>query len=176
MDKYEKLISQFSKKIKIICNSYDKLYRDDLEQELYLFLFNLDESLDKQKIINYENYIYICLKNKAIEIYKKQLNYQEQIIHLESLDGENNYSYVNILKDKNNREDADEFLEYVKSNVLEMVDVLLTKSQSIIIKKYFWENKVQKEIAKELKVTQQYISKQINRGLKKLKNYFKEKR
>lgn len=184
MDKYEKLINIFGSKIKYICSNYDKSYREDLEQELYLFLFNLTNNLNNNnKIINYENYIYICLKNKAIEIYKTHLNYRKQIYSLDNFSSNENCSYVDMIKDENKGEDEyfvnkgeDEyFYEYVKSNVLDMIDLLLTEIEATIIKKYYIENKTQKEISKEANISQQYVSKVIKNGLQKLKIYFNKK-
>ena len=68
------------------------------------------------------------------------------------------------------------------AEVEQFLDEILTSSEIETLSKRWrilemlTEDCTQREIAKELKVTQQYISKQINRGLKKLKNYFKEKR
>lgn len=175
MDKYEELINIFGSKIKYICSNYDKSYREDLEQELYLFLFNLANNLNYKKINNYENYIYICLKNKAIEIHKMHLNYKKQIYSLDKFSSSESYSYVDMIRDENEGEDEC-FYEYVKSNVLNMIDILLTETEAIIIKKYYIENKSQKEISKEIKFSQQYVSKVIKSGLQKLKIYFIEKR
>ena len=175
MDKYEKLINIFDSKIKYICSNYDKSYRKDLEQELYLFLFTLANNLNNNKINNYENYIYICLRNKAIEIYKTHLNYKKQIDSLDKFSSNENCSYVDMIKDENKGED-EYFYEYVKSNVLNVIDILLTEAEATIIKKYYIENKTQKEISKEMNFSQQYVSKVIKKGLHKLKIYFNKKR
>lgn len=175
MGKYEELINIFGSKIKYICSNYDKSYREDLEQELYFYLFNLANNLNNNKINNYENYIYICLKNKAIEIYKKHLNYKKQIYSLDRFSSNESYSYVDMIKDENKGEDEC-FYEYVKSNVLNMIDILLTETEAIIIKKYYIENKTQKEISKKINFSQQYVSKVIKNGLQKLKIYFNKKR
>ncbi len=175
MDKYEKLINIFGSKIKYICSNYDKSYREDLEQELYLFLFNLANNLNNKKINDYENYIYICLKNKAIEIHKIHLNYKKQIYSLDKFSSNESYSYVDMIKDENKGED-EYFYEYVKSNVLNMIDVLLNEIEATIIKKYYIENKTQREISKETNFSQQYVSKVIKNGLQKLKIYFNKKR
>ena len=175
MDKYEKLINIFDSKIKYICSNYDKSYRKDLEQELYLFLFTLANNLNNNKINNYEKYIYICLRNKAIEIYKTHLNYKKQIYSLDKFSSNENCSYVDMIKDENKGED-EYFYEYVKSNVLNVIDILLTEAEATIIKKYYIENKTQKEISKEMNFSQQYVSKVIKKGLHKLKIYFNKKR
>lgn len=80
-----------------------------------------------------------------------------------------------MIKDENKGEDEC-FYEYVKSNVLNMIDILLTETEAIIIKKYYIENKTQKEISKETNFSQQYVSKVIKNGLQKLKIYFNKKR
>lgn len=175
MDKYDELINTFGSKIKYICSNYDQSYREDLEQELYLFLINLANNLNNNKIVNYENYIYICLKNKAVQLYKSQVNYKKKIYSLDKLNSYESYSYVNMIEEKGKGED-EYFYEYVKTNVLKAIDVLLNNTEAIIIKKYYIENKTQKEIANEINSSQQYVSKVIKNGLQKLKIYFNKKR
>lgn len=71
MKNYEKITQQFEKQIKYISSKYDMTIREDLEQDLYLFLINLTKKLSNYNINNYKDYIFISLKNKANDIYKK---------------------------------------------------------------------------------------------------------
>ena len=82
---------------------------------------------------------------------------------------------MQCLKEDNTQKALD-FYEYVKTNVLNAIDVLLNNTEAIIIKKYYIENKTQKEIANEINSSQQYVSKVIKNGLQKLKIYFNKKR
>lgn len=99
------------------------------------------------------------------------LNYKKQIYSLDKFSSNESYSYVDMIKDENKGED-EYFYEYVKSNVLNMIDILLTETEATIIKKYYIENKTQKEISKEINFSQQNVSKVIKNGLQKLKIYF----
>jgi len=64
MDKYKKIISS-------LLLDVEENYKEDLMQELYLTIINIQNE-DIAKIKNLDSYIYISLKNKKISFLKER--------------------------------------------------------------------------------------------------------
>ena len=74
MDKYKKIISS-------LLLDVEENYKEDLMQELYLTIINIQNE-DIAKIKNLDSYIYISLKNKKISFLKERKKEKKKNIFL----------------------------------------------------------------------------------------------
>lgn len=78
-------IENYQKMINYVVNTIKTNYKEDLKQELNLYLLLLISKIDIKKIKNLDNYIFVSLKNKAKEWIKQENKYLEYIPLSESL-------------------------------------------------------------------------------------------
>lgn len=78
-------IENYQKMINYVVNTIKTNYKEDLKQELNLYLLLLMSKIDIKKIKNLDNYIFVSLKNKAKEWIKQENKYLEYIPLSESL-------------------------------------------------------------------------------------------
>ena len=158
----ESEIYAFDNIIDVIVSKYDKSYRDDLKQDLYLFLIEKlnDSVLDKVKSKN--DYIFISLKNKAVELMKKEYDKNKHILSLDSCI--NNYESLVL----------DDYYDDIKTNIelvnIAKIQAICTKDEYTLIEKYYIKHIGQKKLAVEYGMTQQNISKKLKKIIKMLRN------
>lgn len=78
-------IENYQKMINYVVNTIKTNYKEDLKQELNLYLLLLMSKIDIKKIKNLDNYIFVSLKNKAKEWIKQENKYLEYLPLSESL-------------------------------------------------------------------------------------------
>jgi len=112
-------------------------------------------------------YIFICLKNYRNKLLKKKI-YSSSIslnrIYEGGLELINEIpSEVNIFEDLLQSER--------REKVFEVINSVLNKKEKGILFKYYFRGQKGIAIAEELGVSQQYVSKTINKAIKKLRDY-----
>lgn len=165
----DKLFIKYQKFIEIIISKYKEYIKDDLRQDLLIFLLELLESINIDNIKNLDGYIFISLKNKAFEEYNTKYKFYESNISLDNLHFEKT-SYLDRMSYDNNIVDIDDTVCPINLNEI-LVKTLSIKERKVI-NSYYFENKNESEIAKEMGISQQYISKVLIRSIRKLRNYF----
>lgn len=154
---------------KIKCK-YD---REDLISEGMIGLFNGAKTYDKTKNIKLSTYLTTCIKNEISKYliangrYKRKS--QEEAISLNGLVGaEDDKELINIIEvDYNLEEHVLNKIEM--ENLLKNLDTYLTEREAIIIKGLYLIGKSQKEIGKELNLSQTQIMNDKNKALCKLR-------
>ncbi|KFZ26212.1 MAG: RNA polymerase sigma factor FliA [Candidatus Izimaplasma bacterium HR2] len=154
--------------IQYLTSSLNNNIKEDIYQELLVYLLSLINSLQVNSTIkNIDAYIFISLKNYRNKLLKKKI-YSLSI----SL---NDISEVGTELLNEIPGEADIFEELLQSEVrkklFEVIDAVLTEKEKEIIYKFYFKTKKGTVIANELGVSQQYISKTINKAIKKLREY-----
>lgn len=156
--KYLKMIDS------LICK-YPKYLQDDLKQELLMKLYKLLTS--KRIIYKIDSYIYISLKNCAIDFYQKEMANKHLSLN-QTIKGE--YEIIDFIVDNSSIKN-DALLNF--DELKKITDKALTNQEKQIFEEYFYYNIKQKDLAKKYYMTQQNISKVIKKALNKIKNYTK---
>lgn len=168
-------LQEYTNLINIIVSDYEKEYREDLIQDLNLFLYEGFKNNKFKDAINESNYIFICLKHEALSKYKKE--YKKKVLTI-SLDKEDNNIESKIIKSTSKEEDEgnnifpyDITLGELESQICQICSL----KDYYLLKKYIIEDVNQKDLAAELGVSQQAISKRIKKITNKLRNQLKIK-
>jgi len=145
----------------------------DIEQEIYLMLWQILVKNNETKIISEENlggYLNNAtqwqlnnLVHKAKNLYKMHLlNIDEvDVAYSEESDTlSKSEEILDMFKDKNNKE----FFDIIKR--------VCTEKESSVIIDYYYKNKNSVEISKEMEISPQRVSALIREGLLKLNHYF----
>lgn len=153
----------------LVCK-YPSYLRDDLKQELLMKLYKL---LIQKRSISYhisyiDHYIFISLKNCAIDFYKKEMSNKYLSLNQKTQD---NYEMIDFIIDSSSTENSKPSLTIDELKLL-TYKVLSTQERNIF-EEYFYYNVKQKDLAKEYDTTQQNISKIIKKALSKIKNHIK---
>lgn len=161
-------ILRYEKMIDVMVSNFKNQYREELKQDLYLYLLNNFQNKNFSNAKNLDNYIFICLKNKAKYEYKSKYCCPIDIISLDKTNDITGSALINSIP--NNRDDG-ENEEYTYSIPMEELKNRICKICSLgdyeILYQYYVDKVSQKELALELQITQQAVSKKI---IKKLKN------
>ena len=79
-----------AKQIEVIISKYDKKYHEDLKQEIYLKILEINKR--KNKIKNYDSYLFISLRNHASKYMSKELLKDSYVEFDENIDYKINIS------------------------------------------------------------------------------------
>lgn len=162
MEKYKKMINT-------LLLDVEKNYKEDLMQELYLTIINIQNE-NNPKIKNIDSYIYISLKNKKISFLKERKN--EKYISLNNKNNDSNEELVNSIPNQDVFSYSNEKVEFCKT-ILDFPPDILSDIEKNFLIEYYQNNKKQVTIAKENNVSPQYVNRTIKRILKKLFDFFK---
>jgi RNA polymerase sigma factor, sigma-70 family len=150
--------------ISYLISKYPKYIRDDLRQELLMKLYKMLTT--EKDMYNQENYIFISLKNHAIDVYKKELrNTHISLNQKISIDSEK----LDFVVDKSTTNEKDYFFN--SYDYKKIFNQLLTNKEKHILEEYIFHHTKQKELAETYHTSQQNISKIIKKALNKIKNY-----
>lgn len=149
----------------LVCK-YPSYLRDDLKQELLMKLYKL--LIKKRSIFDIDHYIFISLKNCAIDFYKKEMSNKYLSLNQKI---QNNYEMIDFIIDSSSTENSKPSLTIDELKLLTHKE--LTTQERNIFEEYFYYNVKQKDLAKEYDTTQQNISKIIKKALSKIKNHIK---
>jgi len=155
LNNYQKMIKYLVKDI------YRKDFKEDIEQELSLYLLNLLDNCSLKSVKNIDGYIYTCLKNKRNKLCSlKKYNTMLTINADDFASVEDNYTTEEFifLKDK-----LDEFLTYA-----------LTAEDEKLIRIYYLEQMTMVEISKIYGISYQEISKRIRKIVTILRKKFND--
>lgn len=156
LDKHLKIIS-------FLVSIYPTYIRDDLRQELLMKLYEILTS--KRNINNLDNYIFISLKNHAINFYQKECLHHHTSLNIKINE---NTELIDLIPD--NMPHNNEYL-YIKNKYHFFSNLLLKPKERKIIEDYFFNNIKQKDLSYKYKTSQQNISKIIKKAIKKIKDY-----
>lgn len=150
--------------ISYLISKYPKYIRDDLRQELLMKLYKMLTT--EKDMYNQENYIFVSLKNHAIDVYKKELrNTHISLNQKISIDSEK----LDFVVDKSTTNEKDYFFN--SYDYKKIFNQLLTNKEKHILEEYIFHHTKQKKLAETYHTSQQNISKIIKKALNKIKNY-----
>lgn len=156
-------VLQFEKEIEIIISKYEREIRDDIKQDLYMFLLDgfKNHQFDKAKDIR--SYVFICLKNEALRVFKKK--YNENMLSLDKVHD----VYDIDLVDYNSIKDDGENSDVSQTDLREKICKICSEDDFILIYKYYVEKIQQNDLSRIYGVTPQAISKRIRNITNKLR-------
>lgn len=160
----EETILKYDKMIRIVVSKYDRSVREDLRQDLYLYLV---EGMKKDWFVNsddMDSYIFISLKNRASYEFKTKYQNNIKTISLNMRDSKTGNEWIDSIPD-NGDEGANEvnasnmLMEELKERICEICQ----ESDYVLLYRYIVDKTSQKELAQELKITQQAVSKKLKK-------------
>lgn len=136
---------------------------DDIKQELYLVLLRCIRNFDADKGASFSSYFVKSAINKINDLRGQYFKHN----HL-SLDNmiDDDTSFLDLLE--SNFEE--EFSLDRKEEILAKLETLPFGDLTI---QYFFENKTQKELAKEYNLSKGYVNKKIRENVRELRNFLK---
>ena len=145
-------------------SKYPKYYREDLRQELLMKLYEI--LTNEKDTHNLDNYIFISLRNRASDVYKKELqNTYPSLNQKTSMNTEE----IDFVVDPSTLNQDEYFINVYYYQ--KMVEQSLTDKEKDILEAHLFHHVKQKKLAEKYQTTQQNISKTIKKALKKIKNY-----
>ena len=155
LNNYQKVIKYLVKDI------YRKDFKEDIEQELSIYLLNLLDNSYLESVENVKGYIYTCLKNRRNRLCSLKKYTAMLTINADDFASvEDNYTTEEFifLKDK-----LDEFLTYA-----------LTAEDEKLIRIYYLEQMTMVEISKIYGISYQAVSKIIRKIMAILRGKFND--
>lgn len=151
----------------LVSDVYNSVIRDDIRQDLLMYLVKLYDDFKNKKIVpkNTQSYVFISLRNYRTTLLKKDVYNFYLNVDLDLLDN------LNLIQDKNfysSDDNSDIILSYIEDYIKENMSTL----NKNIIKLYFYENKTMTEIASEFNISQQAISKRIGKIREMIRNFY----
>lgn len=136
--------------LKSIAREYSKEYRDDLKQELFLYLKKLLKDKNTKKAKKPYAYIKVSLKNEANRLFLREMKIREKTISLDSKTAIDIPLLDLIADNKGYEEDLikEEVKTYFYDNIKEIMAESLTKREEDVFTLIFFDEKKQKEIKK----------------------------
>lgn len=169
MKDINEMLETYESKIDVIVSKYRKFYRKDLKQELLSFLYYAFENNTFKHAENMQNYIYICLKNEALRLYKKEYNEKCKMISLDEIEETSGMRVHEIIMNRDEGENESHFCEEYSGELETKICQICSKNDYQLIYDVFVNNINQKDIARELGISQQAVSKRIKKILNKLR-------
>lgn len=163
----EVFITKYNNTINFLVNDvYNQEIRDDIKQDLLMFMCELYKSLSKGNHIpnRIDSYVFISLKNKRNkllqkDIYKKSTHYKDSM-----------FDKITSISDDNMSIKTNDIVEHINR----IIEQYLSVNEQVLINKYFYENHKMKEIGSIMGITQQAVSKKIKSIVKKIQCYYKK--
>lgn len=161
----QKVLVQFKDAIKYLISDAPNYLKDDLVQDLNLFLCDLYKKLDGKLIkpLQLENYIFICLKNEKNRLLKFYRKYKTISLN-EIMYG--HVERIDIVQDKKSPD------VHENQEIFILAKNMLTSKEFEYVELYYKYNLNQILIAKKNHTTQQSVSKILKRSVAKLKRYY----
>jgi len=163
----EVFITKYNNTINFLVNDvYNKEIRDDIKQDLLMFMCELHESLSKGNHIpnKIDSYVFISLKNKRNKILQKDI-YRESTHYEDSI-----FDKITFISDDNKSMKNNEIAKHINK----IIEQCLSVNEQELINKYFYENQKKKEIGSLMGITQQAVSKKIKSIVKKIQYYYRK--
>lgn len=131
------------------------------------------DTFDIEKEIQFLTYAYRCIENEIMMFLRKNKKHQNNLSYENSLCyDDKNSSFETILYDKSNNIEMNYINHECISQVMTMVSSLPEKDQKILTMYFGLNNErayTQEEIAKEMKVSQSYLSRKLKQILELLR-------
>lgn len=161
---------RFEKMISIVVSKYENQYREDLKQDLYLYLFNSFQNKNFNNAKNLDNYIFICLKNQAKYEYRTKYCCPIDIVSLDKTNDITGSALIYSIPDNRNDEQNEEYrssipIDELKNRICEICGL----GDYELLYRYYVDKVSQKELALKLQITQQTVSKRLKKIVKKLR-------
>lgn len=166
----ERILKKYEYLMLIIINqlsvgNYD--LREDLKQELRMHLFSLyKKRIFDSNINNIDNYVFIALKRKAINVLKSEKRNQHESLNLK-IDISGN-EYLNILESHNEDNQNIDLFE----NIIAYMSHNLNDEEQNLINLYFFMNMTFDEIGKSFNVSRETIRRRINKAIAKIRRWY----
>lgn len=167
----ERILKKYENLMIIIINqlgvgNYD--FREDLKQELRMHLFVLyKKGIFDSKIKNIDNYVFIALRRKAINVLKSEK--RQQYASLNQRNDTSETEYLNLLiYNEENHQNIDLF-----ENIIAYMSQNLNDEEQNLINLYFFMNMTFDEIGKSLNVSRETIRRKINKAIAKIRRWYK---
>lgn len=166
----ENILKKYEHIILIIINqlgirNYD--LREDFKQELRMHVFGLyKKGIFESKINNIDNYVFIAMKRKAINVLISEKRNQHRSLNLKiDISGD---EYLNTLVSYDTYHDV-----YIFKNIIADMLEVLNKEEKNLINFYYFMNMTFDEIGKRFNVSRETIRRRVNKALAKLRRWYK---
>lgn len=161
----ESFINEHLKIVDYLVNDvYNRNNRDDIRQDLLLFLCDLYSLLERKDVRpnNIRSYVFISLRNERNKLLNKDI--YKQTIKLD------NYLFDKIAFPETNHT-IDEPYDFLMKNISSILSEILSDEEKNIINQYYYQQKTMKIIGDSLGITQQGVSKKISAIIKKIRKH-----
>ena len=156
MEKYESLI-------KIVVNQFENIeysLREDLKQELRIFLYNNITKIEKTAL-DLNSYLFISLKRKVINLLKSKKYRRDYSLNNTLASGT---EYISMFGTSEKIEDI-----LLKEEIFNFIEVKLTKEEQKLLEQYYYNNLTCKDLGIIYKVSSEAIRKRIKRVIEKIR-------
>ncbi len=142
--------------------------REDLKQELRMHLFSLyKKGIFDSNINNIDNYVFIAMKRKAINVLKSEK--RQQYASLNQRNDTSETEYLNLLiYNEENHQNIELF-----ENIIAYMSQNLNDEEQNLINLYFFMNMTFDEIGKSFNVSRETIRRRINKAIAKIRRWYK---
>lgn len=154
---FDKIYSLYAGRLYSYCMKFTKNREDaeEIVQDVFIALWNNRESIRKETTLN--SVLFSISKYRVINAYRSSLNtpiYEDYVKYQDEIYTKDNFSWM-------------EYEEYVKSIKSAIHKLPLTQQRVIILSRF--SQLSNKEIAKELSLSEQTVKNQLSIGLKTLR-------
>lgn len=167
----ERILKKYEYLMLIIINqlnvgNYD--LREDIKQEMRMHVFSLyKRGIFDSNINNIDNYVFIALKRKAINVLKSEKRQQHASLNQKKDNLGTEYLNLLIYNEENcqNRELFENIIAYMSKN--------LNDEEQNLINLYFFMDMTFDEIGKSFNVSRETIRRRINKAIAKIRRWYK---
>lgn len=146
----------------------DWFLREDLLQELRMHLVQLfRRGVFQKNIENTDDYIFICLKRKAINVLIQEKRNRYTSLNTKMLDSE--FEYIDYLMQPINADNYQTILE----DIITYITSHLSSEEQTLINLYFFKNKTLEEISKPINVSRETIRRSIKKIINKIRRWYR---
>lgn len=167
----ERILEKYEHLMLVIINQVgvtDWFFREDLLQELRMHLVQLyRKGVFQKNIENLNNYVFICLKRKAINVLIHEKRSRYTSLNKKIQDSE--FEYIDFLMEPINTDNYQTILE----NIITYINAHLSEEEQALINLYFFKNKTLEEICKSNKVSRETIRRSIKKIINKIRRWYR---
>lgn len=169
MKEYNEILSEYGHLVEIVVRKYNEQYRDDLRQDLLMFLYNGFKAHLFENIDNLINYIFVCLKNEASKRYNRLYKSKINTTSLDKKIGTNGIALIDTIPYQDVKATSYSTDQILINDLKSEICKICTEEEYLLIYRVFVDNVSQHTIAAEFGISQQAVSKRLKKILTKLK-------
>lgn len=167
----ERILEKYEHLMLVIINQVgvtDWFLREDLLQEQRMLLVQLyRKGVFQKNFENIDDYIFICLKRRAINVLIQEKRSRYTSLNKKMLDSE--FEYIDFLMEPINADNYRTILE----NIITYITSHLSAEEQALINLYFFKNKTLEEIGKSINVSRETIRRSIEKIISKIRRWYR---